>query len=524
MMMKRWLLGLVACLVFVLSACQAQNTQTKEVFRVGMEANYTPYNWTQAHGDDNTAPIENSGEFAGGYDVVIAQRIANQLGKELVIVKTEWDGLIPSLQSGKIDAIIAGMSPTQERQKEIDFTDSYYTATLVLVTRKDSKYAQASSLKDFAGAKLTGQLGTLHYDLLDQIEHVEKQEAMSDFAAMRVALESGKIDAYISEKATALDVSTANNQLKMVEFKEGNGFSLTKEDVATAIGLPKGSPLTPTINAILQTISPQERENIMNQATRGEKTQATRHFFVDMGIVLQKNWLQLVSGAGKTLYVSLIGTLIGLCIGLCIGIVRTIPKAKTKAKKWLLSVVNTLLSVYIEIFRGTPMIVQAMVVYYGSALLFGFDMDRLVAALLIVSINTGAYMSEVVRGGIVSIDKGQFEAAQAIGMTHFQTMRYVVLPQVLKNILPATGNEFVINIKDTSVLNVIGVTELYFVTRSIASTNYQFFQTFLVTCVFYFVMTFTVTRLLRLIERRLSGKSTDTLASGQMQVAEIKEK
>ncbi|MBF0781142.1 MULTISPECIES: ABC transporter substrate-binding protein/permease [unclassified Granulicatella] len=521
--MKKWLFGLVACLMVILGACQTQTAQTEQVFRVGMEANYAPYNWTQTQSGKDTAPIENTGEFAGGYDVAIAQKIADKLGKKLVIVKTEWDGLIPSLQAGKIDAIIAGMSPTAERKQEIDFTDSYYMSTLVLVIRKDGAYANAHSLKDFSGARVTGQLGTLHYDLLDQMKTASKQEAMSDFSAMRVALESGKIDAYISEKSTAIDVVGANNQLKMIEFKDNNGFVVSEEDVATSIGLPKNSELTEKINTILKQISPSEREDLMKQAIRGETTQESQHFFMDMWIVLKKNWPQLVDGATKTLYISLIGTIIGLFIGLCIGIIRTIPRPKEKGKNLVLSLVNGLLSVYIEIFRGTPMIVQAMVVYYGSALLFGFDMDRLVAALLIVSINTGAYMSEVVRGGIISIDKGQFEAAQAIGMTHLQTMRYVVLPQVLKNILPATGNEFVINIKDTSVLNVIGVTELFFVTRSIAGRNYQFFQTFLVTCVFYFVMTFTVTRLLRFIEKRLSGKSTDNLASGQMQVAEIKE-
>ena len=134
-----------------------------------------------------------------------------------------------------------------------------------------------------------------------------------------------------------------------------------------------------------------------------------------------------------------------------------------------------ILIIYIEFFRGTPMIVQAMVIFYGSALAFGIDMDRTVAAIFIVSINTGAYMAEIVRGGVISIDKGQFEAAQAIGMNHVQTMLHVVLPQVIRNILPATGNQFIINIKDTSVLNVIGVTELFFQTKSVAGNNFQIF-------------------------------------------------
>ncbi|MEG1172619.1 amino acid ABC transporter permease, partial [Carnobacterium sp.] len=152
---------------------------------------------------------------------------------------------------------------------------------------------------------------------------------------------------------------------------------------------------------------------------------------------------------------------------------------------------------------------------------FGIDIDRIVAAIFIVSINTGAYMSEIVRGGIVSIDKGQFEAAQAIGMNHIQTMTNVVLPQVFRNILPATGNEFVINIKDTSVLNVISVTELFFQTKSIAGNNFRYFESFFVACVIYFVMTFTVTRILRYVERRLDGPDNYIMYANQMQVAKI---
>ena len=174
---------------------------------------------------------------------------------------------------------------------------------------------------------------------------------------------------------------------------------------------------------------------------------------------------------------------------------------QSKSKKGVLRVVNWLLSAYIEFFRGTPMIVQAMVIYYGSALAFEIDIDRIAAALFIVSINTGAYMSEIVRGGIISVDKGQFEAATALGFTHNQTMRKIVLPQVVRNILPATGNEFVINIKDTSVLNVISVVELYFSGNTVATQTYQYFQTFTVIAIIYFILTFTVTRILRIVEK-----------------------
>jgi putative lysine transport system permease protein len=209
---------------------------------------------------------------------------------------------------------------------------------------------------------------------------------------------------------------------------------------------------------------------------------------------------------------------LGAIIGLLAGVIRTIPVPERGAKKISLKVINVILSIYIEFFRGTPMIVQAMVIYYGSALAFGLDMNVFVAAIIVVSINTGAYMAEIVRGGIVSIDKGQFEAAHAIGMNHVQTMWNVVLPQVVRNILPATGNQFVINIKDTSVLNVISVTELYFVTKSISGNNFRYFESFFVACMIYFVMTFIVTRILLYLEKKLDGSDNYTMIGNDTQL------
>lgn len=221
--------------------------------------------------------------------------------------------------------------------------------------------------------------------------------------------------------------------------------------------------------------------------------------------IISNNWSMFLRGAGITLLISMVGTIIGFFIGIIVGVIRTIPSPEGKAKRILVKILNSILFVYIELFRGTPMIVQAMVIYYGSALAFGMNMNRLYAAILIVSINTGAYMAEIIRGGILSIDKGQFEAAHAIGMTHFQTMMNIILPQAIRNILPSIGNEFVINIKDTSVLNVISVTELYFQTKSVSGNNFRYFESFFVACVLYFIMTFTVTRILRYIEKRLDG-------------------
>lgn len=235
-----------------------------------------------------------------------------------------------------------------------------------------------------------------------------------------------------------------------------------------------------------------------------------------MADIFAKYHQMIFKGIGYTMLVSIIGTIIGLVIGLLIGVFRTMPTPKNKFLRVLKKAADWILSAYVEIFRGTPMMVQAMVIFWGFVLINnGVTLNVVFAGLFIVSINTGAYMAEIVRGGIISVSKGQFEGAHAIGMTHAQTMFYVVIPQVLRNILPSVANEFVINIKDTSVLNVIGFTELYFVAYTINSINYQTFATYLLVAIIYFVLTFTITRILRLIEKKMDGKKNYTVQGSQ---------
>lgn len=239
-------------------------------------------------------------------------------------------------------------------------------------------------------------------------------------------------------------------------------------------------------------------------------------FLQDVFNIVVKYYPQLLAGVGNTMLIALTGTVTGLVIGLLTGVVRTAPLSDKWLPRVLHRALNGIIAVYVEIFRGTPMMVQAMVIYWGYAFATGGNTLALVpSGILIVSINTGAYMAEIVRGGIISIDRGQFEGAMSIGMSHTQTMLRVIIPQVLRNILPSVSNEFVINIKDTSVLNVIGVTELYYFAGIIKRQNFQTFQTYLVVCVLYFILTFTVTRLLRLAEKKLDGKENYTIFGSQ---------
>lgn len=239
-------------------------------------------------------------------------------------------------------------------------------------------------------------------------------------------------------------------------------------------------------------------------------------FFKDVLEIVAKYYPNLLRGVGYTMLIALTGTIAGLLIGLATGVLRTTPLSKNGFVRVLQKILNAVIAVYVEIFRGTPMMVQAMVIYWGYAFATGGSTLPLIpSGIIIVSINTGAYMAEIVRGGIISIDKGQFEGASSIGMSHWQAMIHVILPQVLRNILPSVSNEFVINIKDTSVLNVIGVTELYYFAGIIKRQSFQTFQTYLVVCVIYFILTFTVTRLLRFVESKLDGDENYTVFGSQ---------
>ena len=246
-------------------------------------------------------------------------------------------------------------------------------------------------------------------------------------------------------------------------------------------------------------------------------------FFRDVLNIITKYYPQLLAGVGNTMLIALTGTVAGLAVGLLTGIARTTAPSKNPVLHVLQKILNAIIAVYVEVFRGTPMMVQSMVIYWGYAYATGGSTLPLVpSGILIVSINTGAYMAEIVRGGIISVDRGQFEGAMSIGMTHSQTMFKVIIPQVMRNILPSVSNEFVINIKDTSVLNVIGVTELYYFAGIIKRQNFQTFQTYLVVCVLYFILTFAVTRLLRFAEKKLNGKDSYTIFGSQTDVdAEI---
>lgn len=274
---------LLSFLSIVLVACgngsttedeaEVSETVSGDIIYIGMEAAYPPYNWTQSDDSNGGLPIQNSNEFANGYDVQIAKRISEETGRPVEIVKTSWDGLVPALQSDKIDLIIAGMTPTSERREAIDFTDSYYDVKFTMVMKEGSPYENATGINDFEGARVSGQQGTLHYDILNQLEDADVQQALKDFSSLRVALQSDKIDAYVSEYPEAVSATSAIEGLTFVELEDSFTMPEGTEDYL-AIGIKPGNDeLLNAVNEILSGISEEERQELMDEAIANQPSE-----------------------------------------------------------------------------------------------------------------------------------------------------------------------------------------------------------------------------------------------------------
>ena len=262
-------LALVLCLAACGSSVSAEkdldNVKSAGVLKVGMECAYAPFNWTQGDDSEGAVKIANAEGYANGYDVQIAKNIAKEIGVDLEIYAYEWDALIPAVESGKLDCIIAGMSPTDERKETIDFSSNYYISNLVIITKADSQYANAKTLADFKGAKINAQDGTFHAEAAKQIENVQTA-VMKDFTMLYTAVTAGTIDGYIAEEPTAFKVCGNNSELTFAPLVNNDtGFKCAESDTAIAVGLRKGSSLNEKVSAAIDAISAPARSDLMKK-------------------------------------------------------------------------------------------------------------------------------------------------------------------------------------------------------------------------------------------------------------------
>lgn len=254
--------GLTAC-----SSNEKASTEEKKVLKIGMECAYAPFNWTQTTDENGALPIAEIGGYANGYDIMVSKMISEELGYEVEIYKTEWDSLILSVNSGKIDAVVAGMAMTEERKQSVDFTDTYYVADIVAVTMKGSKYENAKSLKDLTGATVTSQVATIWYDTIeDQLQNADIKPPVDSTPSTITTLTSGKTDIIVIDMPTALAAQMANPDMVILDLTEGD-FDTSSEDTDFGIAVKKGNTeLVEELNKVVSKLTDAKKEELMKKA------------------------------------------------------------------------------------------------------------------------------------------------------------------------------------------------------------------------------------------------------------------
>ncbi|CAC6191091.1 TPA: ABC transporter permease subunit [Staphylococcus aureus USA800-NRS387] len=473
-------LGLLisSAMVYINPTAHAEQDQTWEKIkergelRVGLSADYAPMEFEHT--------VNGKTEYAG-VDIDLAKKIAKNNNLKLKIVNMSFDSLLGALKTGKIDIIISGMTSTPERKKQVDFSDSYMMTKNIMLVKKD-KVNEYKDIKDFNNKKVGAQKGTEQ----EKIAQTEIENAsitsLSRLPDVILALKSGKVEGAVVEKPVAEAYLKQNPKLGISNVK------FNEEEKDTVIAVPKDSPKL--LSQINKTIKEVKDKGLIDKYM----TNAANAMNDDSGFI-SKYGSFFLKGIKITILISLIGVALGSILGAFVALMKL---SKIKIISWIASI-------YIEILRGTPMLVQVFIVFFGITAALGLDISALVCGTIALVINSSAYIAEIIRAGINAVDKGQMEAARSLGLNYRQTMKSVIMPQAIKNILPALGNEFVTLIKESSIVSTIGVGEIMFNAQVVQGISFDPFTPLLVAAALYFVLTFVLTRIMNMIEGRLNA-------------------
>ncbi|CAC6997396.1 amino acid ABC transporter, permease/substrate-binding protein [Staphylococcus aureus DAR116] len=473
-------LGLLisSAMVYINPTAHAEQDQTWEKIkergelRVGLSADYAPMEFEHT--------VNGKTEYAG-VDIDLAKKIAKDNNLKLKIVNMSFDSLLGALKTGKNDIIISGMTSTPERKKQVDFSDSYMMTKNIMLVKKD-KVNEYKDIKDFNNKKVGAQKGTEQ----EKIAQTEIENAsitsLSRLPDVILALKSGKVEGAVVEKPVAEAYLKQNPKLGISNVK------FNEEEKDTVIAVPKDSPKL--LSQINKTIKEVKDKGLIDKYM----TNAANAMNDDSGFI-SKYGSFFLKGIKITILISLIGVALGSILGAFVALMKL---SKIKIISWIASI-------YIEILRGTPMLVQVFIVFFGITAALGLDISALVCGTIALVINSSAYIAEIIRAGINAVDKGQMEAARSLGLNYRQTMKSVIMPQAIKNILPALGNEFVTLIKESSIVSTIGVGEIMFNAQVVQGISFDPFTPLLVAAALYFVLTFVLTRIMNMIEGRLNA-------------------
>ena len=424
---------------------------------------------------------ENGKSKMVGMDIDVAKKVAKDLHVKLVMKSMNFDSLLVAIQTGKADMAIGGINPTNERRQSVDFSKIYYSGgQSFLINSKDvNKYKSAKNLK---GATIGAQTGTLQYGLAKKRIPNSTVKGMDKSTDLVLALKTNKIDALGIEKPTAEAYVKNDPTLKMIS----SGYNLNKNDVGAAMAFKKGSGSL--VNAVNKSVDQIQKKHLTDKylAAAGKYMKVNT-----VNTSMFHYWTYFAKGVEYTLLISLVSTFFGVVLGVILALMRF------SKQKW----VRGLAISYTEFIRGTPLMVQVMFVYFGIGVVI--NIPALISGMIAVSLNSGAYVAEIIRGGINSVATGQTEAAESLGLTKRDMMQYVVLPQAFRNIWPALGNEFISLIKESSIVSIIGVTDLIYQLNIVRADTYRGVIPIFVAMVLYFIMTFALTRILNHYEGKM---------------------
>ena len=482
----------------VLAAGQTvSQVQAKKTLVLGTSPDYAPYEFLVNKNGKNKIV---------GMDIQVAQKLADDLGVKLVVKSMDFDALLVGLETGKVDMVISAMSPTDERSKSVDFSDVYYLGgQSILVNKADAKIYHSKN--SFNGKKMGVQTGSLQQTLAKKQIKDAQITGLAKVPDLVLALKSHKIDGIVAEEPVATAYASNDPELVQINGK----FDLGADMQGSAIAFPKDSPTL--VAAANKSIGQIKKQKLIPQYLKnaGQLMKVNTH-----NTSMWHYWAYFAKGIGYTLFITIVSIAIGILIGVLLAFGRL---AKNK-------LVRALAVMYIEFVRGTPLMIQIMFVYFGIGL--WVNIPALLAGVIAVSLNSAAYVAEIIRSGINAIDAGQTEASRSLGLSQRDTMRYIVLPQALKNIWPALGNEFISLIKESSIVSIIGVTDLIYQLKVVQSATYKGVAPIFVAMVIYFIMTFSLSKLLNYVERKINQlvkKYGDNLVlngvSGEVQAGQV---
>ena len=482
--MKKRVLFLLAALSAALLFCSCGKVD-KPKLRMATNAAFPPYEFVKDHKID-------------GIDPKIVRTVAERIGYEVEIYDMNFDAVITAVQSGKADIAASGITITEERRKRVNFTFPYVVAKQMVVVRVDSPVEKNADLADKRIGVQHGTTGDMYVS-----KNIKEPERFSDGPMAIAALLIGKVDVVVIDNEPAKEFLKKHSKLRMLKdpltyeeyafaFNKRNPELLAKFNEELEKMIQSGE-----VNEIIEFyVSNKDAENKSEEEIASNKQWDRVYDAFYSNFVKDKRYMYLVKGFGITLYITVFAVLMGIVIGFFVAVVRSCAD-QTGKFKWL----DRICRLYLTVIRGTPVVVQLLIIYF---VIFGtVDVDKVLVAVIAFGINSGAYVAEIIRSGIMALDKGQMEAGRSLGLSYNQTMRSVILPQAFKNVLPALGNEFIVLLKETSVSGYIALRDLTKGGDIIRSQTYNAFLPLIAVALIYLLVVIVLTKLLELLERKL---------------------